>query len=88
VLCVGLFCSSDLFTGVCACVLYCTLSCNTFISHFCRFCMSINRTYLCDMLCLIAVCPSHYFPFPHPSPPAAIMLGAIGFDVVLQQAGM
>jgi hypothetical protein len=44
--------------------------------------------YLCDMLCLITVCPSHYFPFPHPSPPAAIMLGAIRLDDVLQQAGM
>jgi hypothetical protein len=40
------------------------------------------------MLFLISVCPNYYFPFPHPSPPAAIMLGTISLDVVLQQAGM
>ena len=32
---------------------------------------------------------SYYlFPFPHPSPPAAIMRGAISIDVVYEQVGL
>ena len=40
----GVFCVSDLFTGVCACVLYCTLylvmqSYRTCISDLCNLCI-------------------------------------------------
>jgi len=35
------------------------------------------------------VCPNYYvFPLPYPSPPTAITLGAISFNVVEEQVGM
>jgi hypothetical protein len=41
-----------------------------------------HQMYLCDTFCLIAVCPRYYLlPFPHPSPPAAILFVAISIDV-------
>jgi len=44
VLFVGVFCGNDLFTGVCACVLYCTLCLGTqsflmCISHLFNLCI-------------------------------------------------
>jgi hypothetical protein len=46
--CVGVFCGTDLFSGVFVCVLYCTLCFVTLtfctcISHLLSFCMSISR---------------------------------------------
>ena len=57
--CGGVFCGSDLYTGVC--VLYCTLYLVTlffctYISHLFIFCTWISRKYLCDTLRLNFVC--------------------------------
>ena len=70
VVCVGVFCGSDLYTGVCACVLYCTLYLvthffSTYISHF-IFCMWISRMYLSDTLRLIAFCVQNIISFSAP----------------------
>jgi len=43
---------------------------------------------LCVCVCVCARTNYYVFPFPHPSTPAAILLGAISIDVILQQVGM
>jgi len=72
------------------CTLYLVMhSCCTSISHLFSFCICISRMYLCDMLCLIPVCPNYYlFPIPLPSPPADILLVVTTFDVISQRVGM
>jgi hypothetical protein len=48
-----------------------------------------HKIQLFDVLRLIRVCPNYYLIlFPHPSPPAAIMLGAVSIDVILKQVGL
>jgi hypothetical protein len=80
-LCTGVF----VYARMCV-VLYTVISYALFsyvhITSF-QFLPGHQQMYLCDTFRLIAVCPNYYlFPFPQPSPPAAILLVAISIDVV------
>ena len=89
--CVVVFCGSDLFIGVCVYVCVC-VGCIVLIvcryalfsyMHIKSFCfLHVNRQNV--PLCYVASgrCVYKLFPFPHPLPPAAIVLGAISIDVV------
>jgi len=80
VFCVGVFCGSDLFTGVCVFVVFIVFSYThlsyVHISSLFICCMSISRMYLCVTLRLITVFVKiiNYFLFhtPHHSLPLSV----------------
>ena len=87
---VGVFCGSDLFTGVCVCaVLYIVFSYTPLsFMHNTYFLFNACESAGCICVtCCVWFVSKLLFTFPHPSPPAAIVLCSIIIGVYVVTVG-
>ena len=80
-----------MFCGFVYVVLYIVFSYAPLYVHI-IFLVSACQSAGCTCVYVVSdpyVCPNYYvFPLPYPSPPTAITLGAISFNVVQEQVGL